>query len=117
MNVIASGREHVDSPQLMSWLRHGDISLRHLEEGVRKSPHLERHNVLSQLNVLEQLNHLKTYTAVKKRLEAGSLRIHAWWFDIREADVYEFDEDHQRFQLIDEDYAQMLFTCVNNPSL
>jgi carbonic anhydrase len=113
MGMLAQGRDQVTSPHLKSWLRHGDISLRNLDSGSRLDPHLERHNVLSQLNVLEQMNNLKTYDAVKKRLADGSLRLHGWWFDIREADVYEFEESDQRFHLIDDEYAKILLARVN----
>jgi carbonic anhydrase len=108
MDALARGRERIDSPNLSGWLRHGDASLRRLDSGSAIGKHLPRHNRLSQLNVLQQLEHLESYPVVRERLQAGTLRMHAWWFDIKEADVYEYGAAEGRFCLIDEDYARVL---------
>lgn len=52
--------------------------------------------------------HLKTYPFVQKRLEEGALQIHGWWFDIKEAEVYEYEPSVGQFQVIDEKYAEVL---------
>ncbi|MGK5082501.1 carbonic anhydrase [Bdellovibrionota bacterium FG-1] len=108
MESLVRGRAQIEAPNLKSWLRHGDRCLQKLNSGNPLGAHLERHNQLSQLNVLEQTEHLKTYPVVRKRLEEGTLRLHGWWFDIREADVYEYEPDEGHFHLIDEGYARML---------
>jgi carbonic anhydrase len=41
--------------------------------------------------VLKQVEHLRTYPRVKKAAAAGRLRLHAWWFDIAQAEVLEHD--------------------------
>lgn len=58
------------------------------------------HNQLSQVNVLQQLDHLRTYPAVSDRLAAGELRLHAWWFDLGQAEVLAFDEGRGAFEPI-----------------
>ena len=50
----------------------------------------------------------QSYPLVSKRMDEGSLRLHGWWFDIKEADVYEYDLTEGRFNLIDEEYAKVL---------
>jgi carbonic anhydrase len=97
-----------DVPAFRSWIRHGEGSLRQLDAGAQLGKHLQRHNQLSQLNVLEQLEHLKTYPVVQERLQQGRLRLHGWWFDIKEADVYEYEQSEGCFHLIDESYAVKL---------
>lgn len=113
MHTLLSGRERPDAPHFSSWLRHGDHSLEMLKAKNPFRADLEPHNLLSQLNVLEQMEHLKTYPVVRDRLREGSLRIHGWWFDIKEADVYEYEEGDGRFHLIDEDYARVLLDRAN----
>ena len=112
MDALVRGQSQVDAPNLASWLRHGRGSLQKLIEGAQPESavgaHLDRHNQLSQLNVLEQIEHLKTYPVVRERLREGRLRLHAWRFDIKEADVYEYEPDEARFRLIDERYASLL---------
>jgi carbonic anhydrase len=108
IGALASGQTRPDAPAFQCWLRHGQGSLKQLEAGATLGDHLERHNRLSQLNVLEQLEHLKTYPVVRERMASGQLRLHGWYFDIREANVYEYEPSEGRFHLIDETYAQTL---------
>ena len=114
IGALASGQTRPDAPAFQCWLRHGQGSLKQLEAGATLGDHLERHNRLSQLNVLEQLEHLKTYPVVRERLASGQLRLHGWYFDIREANVYEYEPSEGRFHLIDETYAQTLLNRDRN---
>ena len=102
MNALLSVPIQNEARNLNAWLKHGEGSVRRLIEGGQISPHLERHNRLSQLNVLEQLDHLRTYPAIRERVTAGRLRLHGWWFDIREAEVHEYRASDRCFRLIDE---------------
>jgi carbonic anhydrase len=115
MDALARGRERIESPNLKGWLRHGEASLRRLDSGSVVGARLPRHNRLSQLNVLQQLEHLETYPAVRERARAGRLRLHGWWFDIREADVYEYGSEEGAFRLIDESYARVLLERAGEP--
>jgi len=108
IGALARGELPTQMPALDCWLRHGESSLRKLEAGATLGNHLERHNQLSQLNVLEQLEHLKTYPQVQEGLASGRLRLHGWYFDIKEANVYEYEPSEGRFRLIDETYAATL---------
>jgi carbonic anhydrase len=108
IGALAHGQAPADTPALSCWLRHGQISLRKLEAGAKLGAHLERHNQLSQINVLEQLEHLKSYPLVQARLASRKLRLHGWYFDIKGAEVYEYEPSEERFHLIDETYAVTL---------
>ena len=108
MIELARGRGDVESPSLKSWLRHGEGSLKRLDSAIPSDGRLERHNRLSRANVLEQIEHLKTYPIVRERWQAGRLGLHGWWFDIKEADVYDYSFEEGHFRLIDEEYARTL---------
>ena len=41
-------------------------------------------------------------------LRRGQLRLHGWYFDIKEANVYEYEPSEGRYHLIDEAYATTL---------
>lgn len=110
MIALANGHVHAEAPNLKSWLRHGQGSLQKLNEGSPIGQQLERHNQLSQLNVLEQLEHLKSYPVVQERLRDGKLKLHGWWFNIKEAEVYNYEPSENRFHLIDEDYAEVMLS-------
>lgn len=109
MQAVLHGRDKVQSLPLRSWLRHGDPALKSLKEGKTLNAKLSDSNQLSQLNVLQQLENLKTYKIVSDRLAEGTLRLHAWWFDIARADVYAFDPDEGCFVHIDEEHAKKLY--------
>lgn len=93
-------------PNLGNWLKNGEASLLRLREAGPLDPAIAPHNQLSQTNVLQQIEHLMTYPLVKARVEAGTLKIHGWWFDIAHADVYAYDKEVGRFVLIDTKYAE-----------
>jgi carbonic anhydrase len=116
IGTLSRGSKEPDAPAFNCWLRHAHGSLQQLEAGATLGNHLERHNQLSQLNVLEQLEHLKTYPVVREGLASGRLRLHGWYFDIKEANVYEYEPSEGRFHLIDEAYAAVLLNREHNRS-
>lgn len=50
-----------------------------------------RANAAGEENVLFGLENLKTFPAVARRLETGSLRLHAWFFKIATAELFAYD--------------------------
>ena len=81
------------SPNLTEWLEIGGDALAHLKDRPLGGPALAPHNRLSQISVLQQLEHLRTYPAVRERVAAGTVALHAWWFDLAAAEVLAFDAD------------------------
>lgn len=108
MQALLNGRKAVEPVHLRTWLRHGDCALDQLEKNQAPDASLPRHNQLSQLNVLAQVEHLKTYPIVRERLDAGTVRLHAWWFELKNADVYAYEDSVRRFVVIDESEADRL---------
>jgi carbonic anhydrase len=102
MRMLIDGKQDLPAPHLYAWLRHVEPAHKRVREGARMSPELALHNQLSQFNVLQQLAHLRTYPFVRERIAAGKLRLHAWWFDIAQAEVQTYDERTKRFIVIDE---------------
>lgn len=105
MRALVMNRNTLSSPNLRSWLRHGDSALSQFKQGIVLDPSISDHNQVSQLNVLLQMENIKSYPAVRERIEQGTLTVHGWWFDIAKADVYGFDDQKRRFIIIDEAYA------------
>jgi carbonic anhydrase len=113
MQAVLNGRSAVAPAHLRSWLRHGEESLKRLTRGQAMDIELERHNQLSQLNVLCQIGHLQTYPLIKERVAAGKLRLHGWWFELKHADVYAFEESLGHFVLIDDAEAARLLARLS----
>lgn len=110
MRLLIGNRHQVETPNLKNWLRHGNPAVDRFKSGVTLDSTLTEHNQLSQLNVLLQIEHVKSYPAVRKRIEDGTLAVHGWWFDIAKADVYALEEKTNKFVLIDEREAERILS-------
>ena len=99
IRAIEDGHAPRNAPHLVAWLEHGRRVLRlagAAPAGLSSQDHL------SQQNVLLQIQHLRTYPAIEEAETAGRLRLHAWWFDIRRAEVLDHDRASGRFVPLDE---------------
>jgi len=56
-------------------------------------------------NVLFSIDQLHAYPGVARKLQEGSLRLHAWFFKIDTAELFGYDPEHRQFQLITTDGA------------
>ena len=84
-----------DAPHLQGWLDQVRPSIDRLDSSPDMS--LPLYDRLSQQNVLQQLDHLRSFPEVQERLQAGTVQIHGWWFDIGRAEVQVYDEKARRF--------------------
>lgn len=108
MLALTQGDKALACPHFRAWLKFGEDALHKARQGLAIHPHLSEHNQISQLNVLEQMQHLLSYSAVRERVEEKKLRIHGWWFDIANADVYCYEPAVHQFVLIDETEAKLI---------
>lgn len=58
----------------------------------------EQLRALEEENVLFSLENLKSFPAVNERLNAGALRLHAWFFKIHTAELFAYDPEAKQFQ-------------------
>lgn len=54
----------------------------------------------AKLHVLQQIDNLNTYPIVQQKLLNGSLRLHAWFFEIAHAQIYTWDTASKSFKLL-----------------
>ncbi len=113
IQALAGGLDNLCCPHLKSWLKFGKNSLDKVKKGFILDPSLSEHNQISQVNVLEQMQHIMSYPTVRERVEKKQLRVHGWWFDIAHADVYCYEESLNRFVMIDENEADLIFERLN----
>jgi carbonic anhydrase len=57
----------------------------------------EQVDAAGEENVLHAVESLQTYPCVKRRLEEGSLRLHAWFFKIATAELFAYDPGTHQF--------------------
>lgn len=108
MQGLANGIDTLCCPHLESWLKHGEVSLNKVREGFVLDSSLSEHNQISQVNVLEQMQHICSYPFIRERIEKKQLKVHGWWFDIANADVYCYEQAFKQFILIDEKEAKLI---------
>jgi carbonic anhydrase len=108
MQALTKGFDFACCPHLESWLKHGEESLKKIRKGLIIDPSLTEHNQLSQVNVLQQIQHIISYPFVRERIDKKQLRVHGWWFDIAQANVYCYEQDLNQFVLIDEKEANLI---------
>jgi carbonic anhydrase len=108
MQALAEGVNTQCCPHLISWLKYGEEALNKVKSGFVINPALSLDNQISQVNVLQQMQHIASYPFVRERMEKGQVRVHGWWFDIAQADVYCYEQNINQFVLIDEKEAQLI---------
>ncbi len=113
MQALAYGLDTKCCPHLASWLKFGKESAAKVRAGLVIDPTLSFHNQISQVNVLQQIQHISSYPFVRERLEKKELRLHGWWFDIAQADVYCYESSLNQFVLIDEREAEVIIKRLN----
>jgi len=109
---LVSGRSHVQTPNLKSWLRHGEEALNLIDVNPTFAKELSKHNRVSQMNVVLQIEHLKTYPIVQERLKTKKLNLHGWWFELKQAEVYAYEETIKKFVLIDDEVADKILKRI-----
>lgn len=100
MRALLEPEAVADLPELQVWLDAGRGSLERLRSSPGFAPGLSMVNRLSQIHVLEQCDRLRAHPRVARRIAAGTLSVHAWWFDIAQAEVLAWDADAGEFRAI-----------------
>ncbi|PIP89320.1 MAG: carbonic anhydrase [Bdellovibrionales bacterium CG12_big_fil_rev_8_21_14_0_65_38_15] len=62
-----------------------------------------RLDLASQANAILQIRRLSSYPAIANAIKERGLRLHAWWFNITEAEVLRYDDDKGQFIVLDEE--------------
>lgn len=87
-----------DLPHLSKWI---ELAAPVRELINRDYKHLEsdeeRLRAAEEENVLFSVERLHTYPSVMKRLEQGTIRLHAWFFKIASAELFAYDPDQRQF--------------------
>jgi len=122
-------------PYIYNWLHNGKTSVEKLTKykadpttpllfkGLSEDGDVSAHfdlevfsdvDVLSQVNALQQLEHVASYKVVQERIKNKEVIMHAWWFNIANAEVWAFSDRKQKFLLLDEERAQVLLEKIES---
>lgn len=102
MKALLDPEQVQDLPAVRAWIGQGETTRRlmcehHLEHGDD-----DRLTIAAQENVRAQLDNLRTHPSVALRLRKGELNLHGWVYSISTGDVWVYDFDTERFDLLAE---------------
>jgi len=94
--------EMADIPHTRNWLKLALNAQTKAEkifrDGKTDKPMTE---LVEQINIVEQMGHLVTWPFVKERLDAGTLNIYGWFFEISCGTIYNYDFESRTFKIIE----------------
>jgi carbonic anhydrase len=109
--AINSLYQEIDDPNLIhtkKWLELGakakSLALMVSDADVKKEQLLR---ITEKLSLISQIEHLLTYPAVKKKVDAGEIHIHAWMYDIEDGSIEYYDPDDSQFKSLSEMQAEI----------
>ncbi len=78
-------------PLVYDWLKHAESTRRMVIDNYPSAEGEELIEILVSENVLIQIDNLKTYPAVRSRLQQGKLQIYGWVYHIETGEVLAYD--------------------------
>ncbi len=102
IRALMSGGSEANAPHLHEWVQFAKGALDPGRLVFHSQKTFAPQNIISQRNVLLQLDHLRQYPFIAKKIAEGKLKLYGWWFDIAEAEVYNWDDDAKSFFVLDE---------------
>lgn len=104
MQAICSGVDQVACPRYSAWLKYGEPALDKVSSEKKSDV-----DEISKANVLLQMENVLSYPTVQKK----KVRVHGWWFDIAQANVYCYEEAKSEFVVINEDEAKTILARLS----
>jgi carbonic anhydrase len=96
MQAVLNGK--ITDPYLERWLEAAQSALHAWRVSGPMDPSVSEVDQLSQWSTRLQLEHLRQYPSVRRHLEAGTVRMHAFWFDIADGRMLAYDESQRRYR-------------------
>lgn len=96
MKAVLDG--NISDPHIERWLEAAQPALHAWRVSGPMDDSISEVDQLSQWSTRLQLEHLRRYPSVKRHLEEGTLRMHAFWFDIADGRMLAYDESERRYR-------------------
>lgn len=96
MRAVLDG--NIADPHIARWLEAAEPAVHAWRVSGPMNPKLAEVDQLSQWSTRLQLEHLRRYPAVKRHLEQGTVRLHAFWFDIADGRMLAYDEERRAYR-------------------
>ena len=90
-----------DFPHVEAWVSSHEPAARRVRETLGSAPKETQARACEQAAALTSIENLMTYPWIAERVEAGTLRLHAWYFDMKEGALWAFDPSQNTYLRID----------------
>jgi len=97
IDAVLTPEKMANLPSVRRWLAETSKVKDVVESRYAELTPEQRAIVAVEENVLAQLEHLREYPCVASRLEAGTLQVNGWVFEIATGEVYDFDPEAMEF--------------------
>lgn len=85
-------------PHVCEWLGHSKAALQIVRDNYGHLAEAERLQRMIEQNVIVQLQHIRTHPCVASRLEAKTIHLHGWVYDISTGTFKTYNEASQSFE-------------------
>jgi carbonic anhydrase len=98
--ALVDGRDsaHADYDYLPTWISIAQEVREAVVGRLAGRPRAEVTRALEQAAVVNSVSNLLTFRWIAERVAAGSLSLHAWWFNLVEGQLYALDPDTTAFE-------------------
>jgi carbonic anhydrase len=86
---------------IQNWMALAHKAKDRIQKEMPDAPLSQRVDSCAQLSLMQSLKNLKTFPWVASRLKNKTLELHAWFFDIRTAELLAYDEKKDSFEGLD----------------
>ncbi|WP_035383281.1 carbonic anhydrase [Ferriphaselus sp. R-1] len=95
--LFGSGGSEAPESFINSWMRLAEDARASVLRDLPDAPVEVQLEACEQRAILGSLNNLMTFDWIRERVEAGSLTLHGWYFDIEHGQLLQYDEHTRAF--------------------
>lgn len=95
--LLQLGELEEKMPLVYNWLRHTEATRRLVQDNYEDLSKTELLDTLVGENVLTQIENLRTYPSIRSRLHGGNLIIHAWVYNLENAQILAYDDQTKAY--------------------
>jgi carbonic anhydrase len=98
--LLQSGGDNAPESFINSWMRLAEQARASVLRDLPDAPLPVQLKTCEQRAILGSLNNLMTFDWIRERVEAGTLTLHGWYFDIEHGQLLSYNPEKQAFQTL-----------------
>ena len=86
---------------LKRWLSLAEPARRRVKEQLGDRPMELQLRACEETSILLSMENLMSFPWIRERVEAGRLKIHGWYFNMKNGELYDYDSEKEEFLPLD----------------